>query len=367
MKKNIITILISNETIQNVLFIKEFIDDNTEILMLSTKDMEKKRKSEHIKETLEHKYKFHTIIVDAFSSYSILQELSKFEFDNYDKKIVNITGGTKLMSIETSNFFKSVDNSEVYYVINGGQFIKIHSQNEQEVPQNFNATINIKEYFKSYGFNTETSRLSGIDKEFTYSFFEWFINDKTTYQHSVINELRENTNNENFKRTKKLNTEKIKGLDSLIAEINFPISNKGIISLKEARYLAGGWFEEYVYYKIIDSGIVNENSILCGVKKINDISNNEFDIVYLKNNKLYAIECKTYIISNNKDSLVNDTIYKLDSIIKELGIHAKPYIATLNEKSSLNQSNIKRAKHYNIDFLTLEDFREDGFLDILNR
>ena len=135
------------------------------------------------------------------------------------------------------------------------------------------------------------------------------------------------------------------------------------ISKKEIEYLTGGWFEEYVYYTLKDANIVQDTDILCGVSKKNGQSDNEFDIVILKENQLHIIECKTYICNNDKPSLPVDTIYKLDSIQKELGLFAKPYIITLNKAHEIKEAHKKRAGQYGIKILTIENIVEGNLID----
>ena len=153
------------------------------------------------------------------------------------------------------------------------------------------------------------------------------------------------------------------GLGKFLSDIGFPLKNEGIISKKEIEYLTGGWFEEYVYYTLKDANIVQDTDILCGVSKKNGQSDNEFDIVILKENQLHIIECKTYICNNDKSSLPLDTIYKLDSIQKELGLFAKPYIITLNKAHEIKESHKKRAGQYGIKILTIENIVEGNLID----
>ena len=317
MDKNIIIVLVSQQTIQNVLFIKEFVKNNDDhILLISTKGM--KEKEEWIKNSLNIQNKYHSIIVDEYDNKDILEKLKEFNIHEYKNKYINITGGTKLMSIETYDFFKA------------------------------------------YGFESKESGLSEIDKEYTYGFLEKFLeNDR----YNIIKELQEKRKNNSVKKKGKLSTAEVDGLDKFLSDIGFPLKNEGIISKKEIEYLTGGWFEEYVYYTLKDANIVKDTEILCGVSKKNGQSDNEFDIVILKENQLHIIECKTYICNNDKSSLPLDTIYKLDSIQKELGLFAKPYIITLNKAHEIKESHKRRAGQYGIKILTIENIVKGNLIN----
>ena len=358
MDKNIIIVLVSQQTIQNVLFIKEFVKSNDDhILLISTKGM--KEKEEWIKNSLNIQNKYHSIIVDEYDNKDILEKLKEFDIHKYKNKYINITGGTKLMSIETYDFFKSIENCHIYYITRGNEYKKIFPI-EEENTYNFKCSVSIKEYFKAYGFESKESGLSEIDKEYTYGFLEKFLE---TDKYDIIKKLQDERKNNSVKKKGRLNTAEVEGLNDFLSDIAFRLKNEGIISKKEIEYLTGGWFEEYIYYTLKDANIVQDTDILCGVSKKNGMSDNELDIVILKENQLHIIECKTYICNKGKSSLPADTVYKLDSIQKELGLFAKPYIVTLNKAHEIDEPHKKRAGQYGIKILTIENIVEGNLIE----
>lgn len=358
MDKNIIIVLVSQQTIQNVLFIKEFVKNNDDhILLISTKGM--KEKEEWIKNSLNIQNKYHSIIVDEYDNKDILEKLKEFNIHEYKNKYINITGGTKLMSIETYDFFKSIENCHIYYITRGNEYKKIFPI-EEENTYNFKCSVSIKEYFKAYGFESKESGLSEIDKEYTYGFLEKFLE---TDSYDIIKELQNKRNNNSVKKKGRLSTVEVEGLNDFLSDIAFPLKNEGIISKKEIEYLTGGWFEEYIYYTLKDASVVQGADILCGVSKKNGRSDNELDIVILKENQLHIIECKTYICNKGKSSLPADAVYKLDSIQKELGLFAKPYIVTLNKAHEIDEPHKKRAGQYGIKILTIENIVKGNLIN----
>lgn len=358
MDKNIIIVLVSQQTIQNVLFIKEFVKNNDDhILLISTKGM--KEKEEWIKNSLNIQNKYHSIIVDEYDNKDILEKLKEFNIHEYKNKYINITGGTKLMSIETYDFFKSIEDCHIYYITQGNEYKKIFPI-EEENTYNFKCSVSIKEYFKAYGFESKESGLSEIDKEYTYDFLEKFLE---TDKYDIIKKLQDERNNNSVKKKGRLSTVEVEGLNDFLSDIAFPLKNEGIISKKEIEYLTGGWFEEYIYYTLKDASVVQDADILCGISKKNGRSDNELDIVILKENQLHIIECKTYICNKGKSSLPADAVYKLDSIQKELGLFAKPYIVTLNKAHEIDEPHKRRAGQYGIKILTIENIVEGNLIN----
>ena len=117
MKDTILVNLVSEQTIPNVQFIKWYFNQNhlpMKILLLSTREMEQKEKSKCIKSALslpETFVEWETILTDE-NDISKTQNILKDCLANqkYKNVIVNITGGTKLMSLAVFDFFNGKPN-----------------------------------------------------------------------------------------------------------------------------------------------------------------------------------------------------------------------------------------------------------------
>mgnify|MGYP004001574037 CR=1 FL=1 len=134
------------------------------------------------------------------------------------------------------------------------------------------------------------------------------------------------------------------------------IIDKNYSILNKVR-LSGGLFEEYIFWLVEPLGF---DDIMLGVKMIflekHDINvENEFDILMMKDNHIYTIECKQKRILEGLSF-----IYKYDALISYFGEDAKAIIVNpspvdkelyLDRKSSknFNASNILRALSNNID------------------
>ena len=129
----------------------------------------------------------------------------------------------------------------------------------------------------------------------------------------------------------------------------------------QQKVLSGDIFEEYVFWLCEALGF---DDIAMGVQIDFDCKaqepnknyriHNEFDILLMKDNKIYTVECK---YSSHLDGL--DLVYKYDAIIDYFGsstkaiilnISSKPKKAYLGMKSSQNfsYSTLRRARHSSI-------------------
>ncbi|MBK1692601.1 Card1-like endonuclease domain-containing protein [Ectothiorhodospira mobilis] len=80
-----------------------------------------------------------------------------------------------------------------------------------------------------------------------------------------------------------------------------------------ARFLNGGWLEEYVYHRLRDEGIDDVALGVEGTWDGTDGARNELDVVAVHANRLLVVECKT-ARHGRDDALDDQQLYKLDSI-----------------------------------------------------
>jgi len=172
-----------------------------------------------------------------------------------------------------------------------------------------------------------------------------------------------NSSNNNKKKKLKRDGIKISEIENFeIAREIFP-SDKDKIYYKDIEYLTGGWFEEYVYFKVKEREKLDDQflGINYHIKKVyGEEIKNEFDVLYIKNGTPHIIECKTsnYDSVNNRNFLP-DTIYKLSSLKNDFGLSAKAYIFTLDE--DINENYIERALGNRIKIINREQILKDDF------
>ena len=127
-----------------------------------------------------------------------------------------------------------------------------------------------------------------------------------------------------------------------------------------ARYLSGGWLEEYAWHCARDAG-VPENCLGISVEFTDDSNRkadirNEGDVMLVANNRLLLIECKTGNLS--RDGKDQDTINKLSSLAEKTGglmaegllVSSQPLERETKEKRKVNS----RARAHAMDLRTLE-------------
>lgn len=302
-----------------------------------------------------------TIVVKHNSLSDIQIKLTE-ECPDAETYLVNVTGGTKIMSMGASDFFKTKPNARIYYIDGNKSWLNF-PENERYNNDLAN-NINLKEYVESHGFEMVEGRLSGIDFEYTKGLFDHFLrfedNDK-----QIINKLREWRQ----KKSNSFNVSEMPGLLDFLCKINLPTTDEyNNISKDVVKYLTGDWFEEYIYFSLYEERIVENENLKTGVHLKKNGVDNEFDIIFLYNTRFYAIECKTSILSD-KGNIVNETIYKSTALQRNLGLFSNFCIFTLSSKESneVKTIHLKRASDLNIKVFCKEDIlRCNKIGDLLN-
>ena len=338
----ILVSIVSQQTIPNVLFINE-IKGIEKYLFITTEKMEERNKREIIIKACDRvNYDNSTyIIVLEDSIKDVKDKLDLFVYSetrDEDSFIVNLTGGTKIMSISTFDFFKD-HKSEIFYIPFGkNKYWKIFpdvKHREFDLMYRFN----LDEYLKANGISV-LSKASGLkyDIEITKNIFKIFEENIIIEYLDLLTELRDQSGKYWYKKKNKkdikdfINATK---LNDLLQSINWNIQQ---IDKYDIKYLTGGWFEEYIYYfcsQIFDTDEIGLNYKL----DIGSSVDNEFDVLFVHENCLYIIEAKTNLKGAAGSNIINNIIYKSSSLNAEFGLSCKSYLLHLD-------NDFKTKRHY---------------------
>lgn len=360
-----VVVLVSEQTVQNVRFIKWFLKNNFQtgnfLLFVSTSKMEKKGKSEAIWNALEEKQKFFSdrkiILVDENGMADVQKNISNAtDFSLFEKVSVSITGGTKLMSIASYNFFSKMKNAKIFYQPISDSLQELEP--EQQVFRDLE-NLTLSEYFKAFSMNAN---------------FECTCIKDWSYNKNVLEKiescgngrklLQEIQNKKYFKNRlddkkyldlRNLNQDKLaelfpeQDLTSIVETICKTAElfdfNPEEITKDEFRYITGGWFEEFVFQKIKEVQHLEEGKNIALNVSIESLSDakNELDVVYVDSkNTLHIIECKSFIDQKSQGELLNNTIYKVQALKSKFGLTVKSHLYTMSvidKENVLNRAN----------------------------
>lgn len=377
--KTLLISLVSDQTVPNVQLINEFKNESTDYQFITTKGMEDKGCRKWIETAAKISCKGEPIVVNEFSYDDIQQRLLSFDFTGYEKLIVNLTGGTKVMTLAAHEFFKE-EGADIYYVTGiDKKYIKVFP-GKKKIEFKINYSLSVEEYLIAYGFNVKKSDIPPSNKDVIEKIFSMYI-DKSIYNYwETINQLR------SF-RSKGVKSDAMNhNISELINQMGMIPQKSGVLNAEEVKFMTGEWFEQYIYNKVKEDFGLDESKILMGVKLNKEVKDNEsitvkkllqtddvqqakpdneIDVIFMFNGNIYIIECKSSIIDvkeveiekngqitkkMKEDNILGETIYKSDSIKNKFGLFAKSYICTLTNFSdyvnngTLNETNNKKRK-----------------------
>jgi len=361
-------ILISAQAIPNItpILYERFKPD--QVVMLVSEDM--LRRSEYIEKI----YKPRGIKVlrwqinDPWDVEHIRQRIEDLLLENEFLSIVlNATGGTKPMSIAAYEVFRE-NNLDIFYIHpEQDRLIWMHPKSPSI---DLADRIKLKEYLYAYGASTVNevhkagviTSLRELSKELTGNIqkYESALSSLNYYAASADNPYLAS------KVTDDKNGDYgFWNLVDLFEQANLLTKAQGRLEFpdEDSRFLVnGGWLELYAYQCCLD--LKKKLAIQDVARSIEVIRQegkntvlNEMDVAFLKDNRLYLLECKTrkFSDSGRKHSEVADILYKLDSIRDVLGgLQAKAMLVSIKK---LEKHHYNRAKELNIELCCHQEIK----------
>ncbi len=368
---NLAVVLVSDQTIPNVVYLKNIEKKWDKVLLISTKNMEapKKNKSKAILSAI-GKVDYDVLVVDENMLFDIREKLKNyFEGKRFDKIFVNITGGTKIMSLATYNFFKDKSFTEniVYLPIGSTSYKQIYPLGDDDKAIDLPITykMDVEGYLKALGVGIESigkpvnPRLS---KKLFGLFFDkrWIFFELTT----ILRNYRNSDGPKKLLKPSSLNDfNKVLGFLQLLGlnekEFDFSKDRTWI------DYFSGGWFEEYVYSELEKLKGICIDDIKINIKlerKSGDAKMpNEFDVIFIVSNSLNIIECKSGDLSGFE---LSNTFYKVAYLNRIFGLSAKSYLVSLgenifdNKTGKLKPSIDSKSKVFGVSFVSYKNVKD---------
>lgn len=372
--------LLSDQHVPNLISVHHFKPDH--LVLIETTQMKTKQASKHFLKALEvGGCNYETRCdVESLKDEDNLTEIRKtlqaaYQKHSNDEWIANLTGGTKPMSIATYDFFKQKGGRMVY--TNSSRPAKLLEIDTGQ-SENSDYKPSIKAFLAGYGFVSLKA-----DDKLKESICRAI---KRTHIARLLAQSIENDkvflsfkNNEERKRAREKGTSLSEEQCDCEEIRNIWLKEGGTETLDkyDVQFLTGGWLEVFMWDVLSkhqkELGIWD---VMLGLQVQRDgreSSDNELDVVFMRNHGLSIIECKSGTQEQDKDG---DVLYKLEAIKKDFGaLHVRSYLATtarnILENNTLKKSVKTRADNYNCRILTHDQIRElaksaDSF-DLVNR
>ncbi|NCO68673.1 MAG: hypothetical protein CO148_07990 [Nitrospirae bacterium CG_4_9_14_3_um_filter_41_27] len=369
--KTILISLVSEQTIPNILAIHHFKPD--ELLFITTDEMQKKRKIEAIINTLRelrlnYEGKSNILVVQEDSILDCHRKIDKWIENREDSEfVVNLTGGTKIMSIAAYEYFKDYSSKMIYIPIPKNEFIIPFPKKSPGKPTELTLRLSVIQYLTAYGLDiVNRARLRGYEEDAIQrkKLSEWIIANYEDLHNILVwlsGNLRSHRDEKelNFEGSfQNANNNEVKLLDNLhLAHDGKFVSKR--LTRSEMRYLTGGWLEEFCFNNVLEFVNRGIDDVAIGLKLKNAQGrDNEFDVMFTKENALYFVECKSLDQHDDKDLNV---LYKIGALQKEFGLKVKSFLVTTSpyilKNNEIRQSVKARAEQFNTEIIPPAEVR----------
>lgn len=320
MKSAIISI-VSEQTIPNVLFIKEKQQLVEFFLFITTPGMERNAKTDAIIRACHLPVaKTSRIVVDETKPAEMSQLIKAwidFKFSTFHL-FVNLTGGTKLMTLAIHSLLKEY-NASFWYLPIGLNTISEVRDDFTETLTAIKHQLSLHEYLKANGLQYSVKvGMVYTPESCSIIFHEW------RKHHFVL---------EHFPLQL---ADKLTGL------------------ALEPQNAPGEWFEEFMYYHIKERYQLTKDKISISVMIYTEFdspfNDNEFDLMWVKNNELFVSECKVLLGKTPSVSILNP-LYKLSALSNNFGLKTNSSLLTLSKIKPFSTSLKRKLKILNISYI----------------
>ncbi|MGB9667136.1 MAG: Card1-like endonuclease domain-containing protein [Candidatus Cryosericum sp.] len=312
--------LVGDQTIPNVLFILEMQSLGQEVdhyLFVTTLRMEELQKTDCIiKAAGLNPLQCERIIVMEDSIDDVVQQLQRASHANH--YLVNLTGGTKMMSVACYAWFSS-RNSHIFYVPIGKNGWKQILPSGADRFTEFTTVLTLRQYWDACNIvgpaDSEPLTLHR-PADFTVQFFTRFVQLNLPSQTWQL--LRDTVSME------RPPADTVRIVQERLAQLGFQPTDPRLLSRDDVLYLTGRWFEEYVYWAATTWLHVPPAQTAHSVRLSRGMSRNEYDDLVLLDNTLHVMECKTSLANNT--GVLSEASYKLAALRSEFGLQAKGHL-----------------------------------------
>ncbi|MCW8932843.1 MAG: DUF1887 family CARF protein [Gammaproteobacteria bacterium] len=277
--------------------------------------------------------------------------------------VLNITGGSKLLSIVTTELFFE-HKLPIFYVNKETDILHfLPLKNDDSYQFHLEDRLKINDYLLAYGIKVKKNHQPEINVSSAHQkICEELIQNVDEYKKPLgkFNYYAAQTN-KSYQVTLKhsdVKDQKFINLVNLFVDLHIIELNGKTLNFKNEKvrfFCNGGWLEEYVFLQlrdlkeqllIQDIVIGLEIELPCG-------SRNELDVAFMANNRFYLIECKTKKYSGQ--STGNNTLYKLDTLKNYGSTQSK---AMLISYHTLTNSNRRRADDYELNIISAHKIKQ---------
>ena len=299
----------------------------------------------------------------------LLELAAKLEGDTVS---LNITGGTKLMSVAAQSVAVISEWAMFYVDADTDQVIDLATPSGAKTPAQhaISQQLKLRHYLRSYGFeltqDPQRTQANAAQQQLTKNLATQVGRLEASI--GALNGLAQDAERRNSLSIELQGWQETDmNLDVLLRDFENAgafkrTKNKITFADRAARdFVKGGWLELHAIQAVHQATgplKIRDKAVGLEVKDLGSNTKNELDIAFLARNRLFVIECKTARIDkpqggNNEPPKANDTLFKLAENCRRIGgVGARGMLVSYRK---LRDPELKLAKALNIEVVAGAD------------
>ncbi|MBR6175544.1 MAG: DUF1887 family protein [Bacteroidales bacterium] len=355
--KTLVNIITEDNPIPAYLFIKEKYEPGDRIMYISAKDTE---------DDLDWLAVIDGVSIDYIDEIVLKNDIDEFKYENICRAVrsylkegvhycVNLAGGTRYMALAVQQVFEDFDSEFFYVNLEDNTIVKskfddsIYNNDDYFYPVKYK--MSVSEYLSAHELKHDIPKSLHeplFPVELSNTMFRLFAGNLFTNRDFHIMEIlrsdyrgcRGGVSVSELELPASTEKMPIPDIREFLGKIGMPVKNDKL-SRTQIGWITGGWFEEYIYYKVKKAASPDDIKLGVHISRKGVPRNNELDVLFMKNNRLFVIECKTGV---ETERMFSEIVYKACALREALlGVSCYSYIASLKKDGNDNLDKIAKS------------------------
>jgi hypothetical protein len=277
-----------------------------------------------------------------------------------DEVVVNATGGNKLMTLGFVEVFRERAHRIIYTDTAHGRIEVLHDRRTAAPePEPMRDVLDVPRYLAVQGFRyqrdatQEPGWLARVESRRDVAAYLATHAVQLSGLIALVNGIVRNALDEKGRELVRRDQPLKPGLRGDWRETVERCAHAGLLELvgsrsvrlrdlESARFLGGGWLEEYAFVVAREAGLFDVRMGVSGVWEGAESARNEFDVLACHRNRLLFIECKTLRFQNEEND--NELAYKVKSLEEVRGLLGDTWVLAAQEPTPVLRDRARQAK-----------------------
>lgn len=241
---------------------------------------------------------------------------------------LNITGGTKLMSLAAQSVASVAGWAMFYIDADTDQVLWLHKN--APPPQGLTEHLRLRHYLRGYGYSLPAAPATQSVTPRQQTLMETLIRQIGSLE-APLSQLNWLSQQAEDKRQLRIVLDErqrdSRSLEALLRNFEeagaLKVQGDHVVfaSDTDRNFVKGGWLEAFVFQRLSrlkETLLIRDSAVNLEVVD-NEGVKNELDIAFMAHNRLFIIECKTARMDKPEAPKANDTLFKLAETSKRIG------------------------------------------------